>query len=229
MSAIRGLAVRISTLVVRCVSPGSKEWAEALAAEMEFIENDWSALAWSLGSLRVLLHHRGAPGTSVEDLIRSAKKLADARRAGNIAWIIFLGQAIHFAIFPESREPLQHFGQELTAVGCAVLSVWMFFDQRRGRKVPDGHNSAEMLSFYRTELERAAGFLRRPASWIVLMSFGCIAMGWTLGESGSFVAHPFKHALPSVLLVGFVLLFMHQRRSGLRQLARLRATLSEQE
>ena len=54
MTLLRRVAVWISNGVVRRASPGAKEWAEATAHEVEFIEGDWAALGWALGSVRVL-------------------------------------------------------------------------------------------------------------------------------------------------------------------------------
>jgi hypothetical protein len=60
MVLLRRVAVRVSKFVVRHASTGSHEWAEGLAREVEFIENDWRALAWALGSTRVLLERRSS-------------------------------------------------------------------------------------------------------------------------------------------------------------------------
>lgn len=45
MTMVRGLAQKISSRVVKLASPGAKEWVEALAREVDFIEGDWNALA----------------------------------------------------------------------------------------------------------------------------------------------------------------------------------------
>jgi hypothetical protein len=60
VTALRSLAVRVSHLVVRHASAGSREWAEGLAREVQFIESDWRAIVWALGSTRVLLERRSA-------------------------------------------------------------------------------------------------------------------------------------------------------------------------
>jgi hypothetical protein len=73
---MRKLALKISHLVVRYASPGSKEWAEGLAREVAFIENDWSALAWEFGSTKLLLDYREAPIGSLADVPSAAQKLS---------------------------------------------------------------------------------------------------------------------------------------------------------
>lgn len=60
MTFLRRVAKAISQRVVRWAVPGCKEWAEGLAREIEFIEGDWRALFWAIGSARVLLERRSA-------------------------------------------------------------------------------------------------------------------------------------------------------------------------
>ena len=55
MTLVRRVAGKISRAVVRYASPGCKEWAEGLAREAEFVQGDWAALWWALGSTKVLL------------------------------------------------------------------------------------------------------------------------------------------------------------------------------
>jgi hypothetical protein len=40
--------------VVRFAPVGIGEWAQALLWEKDFIESDWAALSWALGSTRIL-------------------------------------------------------------------------------------------------------------------------------------------------------------------------------
>ena len=50
MTTGRRLALKILDTVVRFASPGAQDWAKAILREMDFIENDWTALLWALGS-----------------------------------------------------------------------------------------------------------------------------------------------------------------------------------
>ena len=61
MSIVRNLAQKLSDFVVKHASPGSKEWAEAMASEAGAIENDWHALGWAAGGLRVLFYPQPKP------------------------------------------------------------------------------------------------------------------------------------------------------------------------
>jgi hypothetical protein len=60
MTFLRKRALGISSWVTRWSSPGCREWAEGLEREGAFIESDWRALAWAIGSTRVLLDRRPA-------------------------------------------------------------------------------------------------------------------------------------------------------------------------
>ena len=37
---------------IRRAGPGAREWGEAMRREMDFIESDWDALLWAMGSVR---------------------------------------------------------------------------------------------------------------------------------------------------------------------------------
>jgi hypothetical protein len=59
--AIRRLASAILTTSVRRVSPGVREWGNAMLREMDFVEGDWAALFWALGSATALLRRLEVP------------------------------------------------------------------------------------------------------------------------------------------------------------------------
>jgi hypothetical protein len=70
MNLVRSMAVGISHRIVRSAAPGCKIWAEGLAREVEFIASDWRALAWAIGSARMLLDRRGSPATLRKEVPR---------------------------------------------------------------------------------------------------------------------------------------------------------------
>ena len=71
MSAIRKLATAMLDVVIKHSSPEARNWGSAMVREMDFVENDWSAALWALGSttalcryslvrqLQALLHRKG--------------------------------------------------------------------------------------------------------------------------------------------------------------------------
>jgi hypothetical protein len=59
--AIRRLASAILTTSVRWASPGVREWGSAMLREMDFVEGDWAALFWALGSATALFRRLEVP------------------------------------------------------------------------------------------------------------------------------------------------------------------------
>jgi hypothetical protein len=57
MSVTRRLALRLLHAVARHASPESQDWANAMLRELDFIENDWAALFWALGSTTAIFRH----------------------------------------------------------------------------------------------------------------------------------------------------------------------------
>jgi cytochrome bd-type quinol oxidase subunit 2 len=57
MSAIRKLASRLLRAVARHSQPATQDWANAMLRELDFIESDWAALLWALGSTAVIFGH----------------------------------------------------------------------------------------------------------------------------------------------------------------------------
>jgi hypothetical protein len=57
MGAPRTLAAKLLRVVVRLAPAESRDWAAAMLRELDFIEEDWSALFWALGSLAAILRH----------------------------------------------------------------------------------------------------------------------------------------------------------------------------
>lgn len=54
MSPIRGVARRVLQFVVRLAPPRTRSWGEAMIGEMDYIDDDWTALLWALGSTLAL-------------------------------------------------------------------------------------------------------------------------------------------------------------------------------
>jgi hypothetical protein len=57
MSVARRLASRLLHSVVPHVSPDSQGWGSAMLRELDFMESDWAALLWALGSTTALFRH----------------------------------------------------------------------------------------------------------------------------------------------------------------------------
>jgi uncharacterized membrane protein len=57
MGAPRSWAAVLLRAIVRIAPEESRDWANAMLAELEFIEGDWAALFWALGSATAILRH----------------------------------------------------------------------------------------------------------------------------------------------------------------------------
>jgi hypothetical protein len=55
MGVPRRLAARLLRAAVRLAPGESREWASAMLRELDFVEGDWAALFWALGSTTVIL------------------------------------------------------------------------------------------------------------------------------------------------------------------------------
>jgi hypothetical protein len=73
MTLLRGLALKISNAVVKYASSGCREWAEGVAREVEFVQGDWAALGWAIGSMRLLLDRREATVCSMGEAVARAQ------------------------------------------------------------------------------------------------------------------------------------------------------------
>jgi hypothetical protein len=54
MSAVRRAAVRTLEFVVRRMRGETRIWGDAMLREMDFVDDDWSAVRWALGGATVL-------------------------------------------------------------------------------------------------------------------------------------------------------------------------------
>ncbi len=57
MSKTRSLASKLLHMVLRHSPADSQDWANAMLRELDFIENDWTALFWALGSTTAIFRH----------------------------------------------------------------------------------------------------------------------------------------------------------------------------
>jgi hypothetical protein len=55
MGAPRRLAAGLLKAATRVTPAGSREWAAAMLRELDFVEGDWAALMWALGSTTAIL------------------------------------------------------------------------------------------------------------------------------------------------------------------------------
>lgn len=194
---IRRLASAILTAAVRRASPGVREWGNAMLREMDFVEGDWSALFWALGSAIALFRHLEAPMSNLSDvfprtqaLMREIKKRTLFGYLACFIVIVAFGRFIF--IFPS---PLERVGSSLTVAATFYLVYQLH--ERRNRKLPSEIHRSACTAFYRTELERQRDFHRGPWFWSRLIVF---IPGYILFLIGTAMAHP--HLAQSMTRIG---------------------------
>ena len=70
---IRRLAAAILGFAIRHSASESQDWGKAMRREMDFVENDWAALRWALGSVSAILRGMNAPVANLAPLLRRAQ------------------------------------------------------------------------------------------------------------------------------------------------------------
>lgn len=186
MTALRKLALKVSDFVVQFASPGSKDWARATLREIEFIEDDWTALRWALGSTRILLQRRELPISSVAEVPQAALRFAKEIRKRTVAGcIVCLTEAVWFGVFAHRMpNPIQRMGCYLL-VG-AMLYMLIQLLARRGALSLGGELPADPDA-YRSELERQRDFHRDGWLWSRAIA---MTPGLPLICLGGAIAHP---------------------------------------
>ena len=153
MTRLRKLAVKISDTVVRRSLPAYKDWAQATARELEFIESDWAALRWALGSWKMAASCQNAPLTSMSDVPRAARSfLRQTRSSMVVTALSLLWMSYWFSgIFRHTVA-----GQQ-TALGWALLLAVLAYIAcdaivLRGWRYPRGGGLPEIANAYRSAL-----------------------------------------------------------------------------
>jgi hypothetical protein len=226
MTLTRKLALKLLDSVVRHASPGRKDWAEGLAREATFIESDWTALAWALGSTRVLLSYREAPIGSLAEVPAAAQKFVEATRISALGmWVPILQGPLYLWQFFEARSGLERAGCALVVL-CSVSAAIFMSVERRRLKDPSTDNIYDEIVacalFYKAELERRYSTLIL-ATWVVL--------GYCVGAMLAIRGGVRGHAIFSMAIVLLILLvmafFVHARRTIRRQIEQLDDLLAQ--
>jgi hypothetical protein len=184
---IRRLASVILAASVRWASPEVREWGKAMLREMDFVEGDWAALFWALGSATALFRHLEAPMNNLSDAFsrtQALMKKIQRRTIGGYAvcFILTVAFGSFFFILPNT---LQKVGSVLT-VSAALYMAYQLYAGRNGKQ-PTETRPSECTVFYRTELERQRDFHRGIWFWSRLV---IMVPGYILFLIGSAMAYP---------------------------------------
>jgi hypothetical protein len=191
MTLPRKLALRISAFVARHASPGWKEWAQAMSAEVAYIKSDWSALRWAFGSMRILLDHREAPITSLAQVPALARKFAVCVR--NEPIFVYLLMSSLGRPFVVGSGRISHAGAILTVdlFGTIICGALLFIESYRlnDRAIDEAcDDDLKCAVFYRNELRRYQLTMWIPvcAAYLYAIAFITFIAGyrsWSLAHS----------------------------------------------
>ncbi|MFT4112893.1 hypothetical protein [Silvibacterium sp.] len=222
MSIVRRAAQQLAGFTVRYASPGSKPWAQAIAAELDCIENDWHALGWAFGSLRVLAHYRPAPIQDMQALTAAAEKHASRRRhlmnntwlGRNLGWMSQVFTAA--AYIPGALHRKDSVAISLFVAG-QLSGAFIQWQRTREPNVPDSDDPGAIIRFYRDELARS----------IPLTACNLFSLSVILASLGYMVkAVPILLGIVALGGVAWVAIALNLYRTKQRQLAQVDALLN---
>jgi hypothetical protein len=185
MTYIRRAAVAISERIVGGAAPGCKEWAEGLEREVEFIESDWRALVWALGSVRVLFRNPPMSLRNAAEIARAGRIFAGSREHVPPVFPLLMAiQAFTYglrAVSPLYRDDhLARAGFAIAAVSAAYLAAVGWMGARMSER-PEDMDDGAWIEFYRREMVRLRDLFSRFGalfgSALVLM-FAGMALGY---------------------------------------------------
>jgi hypothetical protein len=196
----RNLALKILHAVVRWAPPGAGEWPDAMLREVDFIENDWMAVSWALGSTRLLFTRQaghdqlGSLSRRMEDLTRKVR-----RRTGGGFALASTETFLYGLLLYKFPSTVQRFGclvgiAAMLYTGCQLF-VW------RARNPLIASDSSYDVDRYRAELTRQRDFHRGSCFWsrLTLMIFALI-----LFCVGGLVAQPDTIRYYAAIGIGFL-------------------------
>jgi hypothetical protein len=192
MSIPRDLALRISAFVARHASLGNKEWAEGMAREVAYIEGDWAALGWALGSMRILFDLQPVPLRSMADVRESATKFVEmSRNALRMIYPMMIGPSLILMRRDTANSWQLRAGLIIAAAGSIACWVLWFVDRNRlpesvYDKVYD--NDRDCALFYRAELERFRFTMWIPAFGLWSCLIGYEVKHWHSAYTGPWIS-----------------------------------------
>jgi len=204
MTMIRRLALKVLNAAARHAAPGTRDWVTAMSREMDFIENDWAALWWALGSTRILFKRQHVPLADLSGVPRAAQCLVNRIRVrtrnGCVATtIVFVAYIGFIFTLPGS---MQRVRSGLVAVSMLYMAYQIY--ARRAGASPLENDSAAWAGFYRTELERQRDFHRGLWFWsrlaVSLPSFILFCVGGAIARPAD--ARDYDAMLAVFILLG---------------------------
>ena len=200
---MRRLAAGILRTALRYSSPRAQEWGQAMLREMDFVEGDWAALRWSLGSAASLFRRFEVPLSSPGGVVAKTLELMGKTRKRTI-----VGSGVCLIVLAWSVRNIFHSPNTPQLIGSwlYVLVSLFFLGQlylgRSGTPPLESDSSAGM-DFYRKELVRQRDFHRGAWLWsrVVVMIPGYMLLCFGFG-----MAHPAIARIMHFDMVAFLVL-----------------------
>jgi hypothetical protein len=228
MSFVRKAADRTAELVVRCASPGSKEWARAIESELNCIENDWRALAWALSGTRVLFDTQPDPLRTIAELDADVQKYADLRRhAMNNGWLgrnalLFTPLLVALQALFEIVIGRHIFSNTVLLLGLSLLAPMLYL-RTREPDVPNRDDQAGLLRFYVNELSAASS--NSMGFWMFVMGALITSVGFELTAPPQWESVLPLLLLPVLIWLPVLAWLLAKHRNNRRRLAQIEALL----
>jgi hypothetical protein len=227
MTMIRKLASKLMNTAARHAAPGTRDWVTAMSREMDFIENDWAALWWALGSTRVLFRHQHVPLADLSAVPRAAQCLLNSIRVrtrnGCVATLIVF--AAYFWFIFTLQGSMQRVGSGLVAASMLYMAYQVY--ARRAGTPPLETAAAGWAGFYLTELERQRDFHRGFWFWsrlaVTLPGFILFCVGGAIARPADARGYTGQLAVFILLGIWSVPLNLGRARKYQRQLDDLEA------
>jgi hypothetical protein len=183
MTRLRKLAVKISDTVVRRCPPACKDWAQATARELEFVESDWAALRWALGSWKMAASCQNALPASMSEVPRAARNfLRETRVSTVLTWFSLLGTSYWFSFFVAhiARQASLRLGWWLIIAAMAYIVCDVIVSP--GRRFPRGGGLPEVAAAYRSALVHQRDLLSGVWCWsrMAIIMPGCVMSAYRL-------------------------------------------------
>jgi hypothetical protein len=150
--------------------------------EMDFVESDWAALFWALGSAAALFKRLEAPMSNSSDVfLRTQALMKKIRRRTLMGYGMCLFVTVYLASFIfASPNTLQRIGCWL-GIAATLYMAYQLYKSRNGQLPSETFPSA-CTDFYRAELKRQRDFHRGIWLWsrlvIVFPAYFVFAIGF---------------------------------------------------
>jgi hypothetical protein len=116
MTAARKVASAILHAVARHLPPDTQDWCRAMIRELDFIDSDWTAVSWALGSTTTLF--RQSVRRNLTNFGRRTGGLLSGVAIGGGVFVISAGGVLRllFFLFPAWRAQPAPIAEWLTAI-----------------------------------------------------------------------------------------------------------------